>query len=65
MSVANARGEKISPGQIGKALEIPAAGGEVDCSVGTDIEFTDVGETNEAYKEQEVNGGKYAVIKVH
>jgi len=65
MSVANAPGEKILSGQLGKALQILEAGGEIDYSGATDVEFSEVGETNGAYKEQEVVDGKYVVVKIH
>ncbi|UCE30437.1 MAG: ABC transporter substrate-binding protein, partial [Burkholderiales bacterium] len=65
MSVANAPGEKILPGELGKALKILADGGEVDYQGATDVELTDVGEAAGSYKELEVKAGKFALIKVH
>ena len=37
MDVANAPGEKINPGELGKALEILAAGGEIDYVGASDV----------------------------
>ncbi len=65
MAVANAPGEKILPGELGKALKILAAGGEIDYVGATDVEFNAIGETNGSYKEQEIKDGKYMVIRLH
>ena len=65
MSVANAPGKEIGPGELTKALKILAAGGEVNYQGATNVEFTDVGEVFGSYKELEVGGGKWNTIKVH
>ena len=65
MSVANAPGKEIGPGDLGKALKILAAGGEVNYQGATNVEFTDVGEVFGSYKELEVGGGKWNTIKIH
>jgi branched-chain amino acid transport system substrate-binding protein len=65
MSVANAPGKEIGPGELGKALKILAAGGEVNYQGATNVEFTDVGEVFGSYKELEIGGGKWNTIKVH
>jgi len=65
MSVANAPGKEIGPGELAKALKILAAGGEVNYQGATNVEFTDVGEVFGSYKELEVGGGKWNTIKVH
>jgi len=65
MSVANAPGKEIGPGELGKALKILAAGGEVNYQGATNVEFTDVGEVFGSYKELEVGGGKWNTIKIH
>ena len=63
--VANAPGKKIGPGELGKALKIIAAGGDVDYQGATNVEFNDVGEVFGSYKELEVGGGKWNTVKVH
>jgi len=62
MAVANGPGEEILPGELAKGLEILAAGGEIDYVGATNVELTDVGETNGSYKEQEVKGGEFSVV---
>jgi len=65
MMVANAPGKKIGPGELGKALKIIAAGGDVDYQGATSVEFNDVGEVFGSYKELEIGGGKWNTVKVH
>lgn len=65
MNVANAPGEEIGPGELGKALKILADGGEVNYQGATSIELDEVGETKGSYKELEVEGGKFKTINVH
>jgi len=62
MAVANGPGEEILPGELAKGLEILAAGGDIDYVGATNVELTDVGETNGSYKEQEVKGGEFSVV---
>ena len=64
MSVANAPGEKILPGELVKALEILKSGGEVDYEGASNVTFTDVGEAAGSYKELEVKGGKFETVKI-
>ncbi|MEM7303238.1 MAG: ABC transporter substrate-binding protein [Pseudomonadota bacterium] len=64
MEVANAPGEKIKPGEIGKALKILAEGGQVNYEGATGVEFNEVGEVFGSYKELEVKGGEFATIKI-
>ena len=64
MDVANAPGEKIMPGELAKALEILAGGGEIDYVGATNVEFTDVGEAVGSYKELEVDGGAFVTKSV-
>ena len=52
MMVANAPGEKIQSGELAKALEILAAGGDVDLVGATDVELIGPGEA----------AGNYAVV---
>ena len=44
MSVANAPGERILPRQLGKALEIIAAGGDVNYEGASLVELDDAGD---------------------
>ncbi len=64
--VANAPGELILPGDLAKALEILAAGGEVNYEGATGVEFDEAGDPPGSYLVMEVEGGKFvqkAVIK--
>ncbi len=56
-TVANAPGEKIYPGELAKALQILADGGEVDYEGATAVELIDGGETAGAYREIVIEGG--------
>ncbi|MEL6967446.1 MAG: branched-chain amino acid ABC transporter substrate-binding protein, partial [Pseudomonadota bacterium] len=64
MDVANAPGTKIMPGELGKALEILANGGEIDYEGASNVTFTPVGEATGSFKELEVKDGKFVTIKV-
>ncbi|MEL6751543.1 MAG: ABC transporter substrate-binding protein [Pseudomonadota bacterium] len=64
MNVANAPGEKIYPGEIAKALEIIAGGGEVDYEGASNVTFTEVGEASGSFKELEVKEGKFETVKI-
>ncbi len=55
--VANAPGEKIYPGELGKALEILAAGGDIDYEGASSVELIGPGEAAGTYREVEVKGG--------
>ncbi len=54
MDVANAPGEKIYPGDLGKALEILADGGEVDYVGASNVELIGAGESAGNYREIEI-----------
>ena len=64
MGVANAPGDKIYPGELGKALKILKDGGEVNYEGATNVEFSDVGEASGSYKELEIGGGKFNTIQI-
>ncbi|QGX98568.1 branched-chain amino acid ABC transporter substrate-binding protein [Roseovarius faecimaris] len=51
MDVANAPGEQIMPGELGKALEILANGGEIDYVGATAVEMLDGGDAAGGYRE--------------
>ena len=59
MEVANAPGEPIGPGELGKGLQILADGGDVDYVGASAVELTDVGEAAGSYAVMEVEGGAF------
>jgi len=63
MSVANAPGKKIYPGQLKKALDLLAKGKAVNYEGATAVEFTDVGEAFGSFLEKEIKGGKFKTKK--
>ena len=63
MEVANAPGEPINPGELGKALEILAAGGDIDYQGATGVELIGPGESAGSYREIEVKDGMNATVK--
>ncbi len=63
LDVANGPGEPINPGELGKALEILAAGGEIDYQGATGVELIGPGESAGSYREVEVKGGKIETVK--
>ena len=65
MGVANAPGEQIGPGELGKALKLIAAGKAVNYQGATNVELNAVGDPSGTYKEYEVKGGEFTVVKVH
>ncbi len=65
LAVANAPGEQILPGELGKALQILADGGEIDYQGATNVELIGPGEAAGSYKELEVMDGAFKTIKVH
>lgn len=62
--VANAPGTKIYPGEIKKALEILASGGDVDYVGATNIEFNDIGEVFGTYRQLEIKDDQFSLVKV-
>ncbi len=60
--VANAPGEKINPGELGKALEILAEGGEIDYEGATGVNLIGPGESAGSYREIEVKDGKNTTV---
>ncbi len=63
MSVANAPGTKIYPGQLKKALDLLAKGKAVNYEGATGVEFTNVGEAFGSFLEKEIKGGKFKTKK--
>ncbi len=65
MKVANAPGEKIYPGELAKALQILADGGEIDYVGGTAVELIGSGESAGSFRETEVKDGKFETVQYH
>ncbi len=63
MDVANAPGEQILPGELAKALEIIAGGGEVDYVGATAVELIGGGESAGNYREILVDNQKNTTAK--
>ncbi|MDN5787276.1 ABC transporter substrate-binding protein [Pseudorhodobacter sp.] len=59
MEIANAPGEKIEPGQLGHALELIAAGTDIDYDGATAVELIGSGESAGNYREYTVKDGKF------
>ena len=59
MSVANAPGKKIYPGELKKGLDLLAKGKAIDYEGATAVKFTDVGEHVGNFIEKEIKGGKF------
>ncbi len=62
LSVANAPGELIYPGQLGKALEILASGGEIDYVGASNVELIGPGEAAGTYRYYEVKDGGFETV---
>lgn len=60
--VANAPGEKILPGELGKALDILAGGGDIDYVGASNIELIGQGENSGTYREIEIKDGKVETV---
>ncbi len=65
MDVANAPGEKILAGELGKALKILKDGGDVDYQGATNVELIGPGEAAGTYEEYVVKDGKFTTVKYH
>ena len=63
MDVANAPGEKINPGELGKAIEILAAGGDVDYVGASDVELIGPGESAGSFQEVVVKNKKITPVQ--
>ena len=62
IAVANAPGEQIFPGELAKALEILAAGEDVDYVGASDVELIGPGESAGKYREYAVDGGEFMTV---
>jgi len=63
LNVANAPGEPILPGELGRAIEILADGGEVDYVGATNVELIGPGEAAGTYREYTITGGDYETVQ--
>ena len=62
-SVANGPGTVIHPGELSSALELLAAGEEIDYAGATDVEFNAFGDAYGSFLEQEVIDGAFVTIQ--
>jgi branched-chain amino acid transport system substrate-binding protein len=62
LDVANAPGEKIMPGELAKALDLIAAGTDIDYEGASAVELIGPGESAGRYRQFEVKGGKYETV---
>jgi branched-chain amino acid transport system substrate-binding protein len=60
MDIANAPGEKINPGELGKALELIAAGTDIDYVGATAVEMVGNGESGGSFREYTIKDGAVA-----
>ena len=58
MDVANAPGEPILPGELGRGLELIAAGEDIDYIGASAVELVGAGESAGNYREIEIEGGE-------
>jgi branched-chain amino acid transport system substrate-binding protein len=63
MDVANAPGTKIYPGELKKGLDLLAKGKKINYEGATGVTFTNVGEAEGSFLEQEIKGGKFKTKK--
>ena len=63
MDVANAPGTKIYPGELKKGLDLLAEGKKINYEGATGVMFTDVGEAEGSFLEQEIKDGKFKTKK--
>ena len=62
MDLANAPGEPILPGELGKALELIAAGTDIDYIGATAVELVDAGESAGNYREYSITDGAITTV---
>ncbi|NAZ36911.1 ABC transporter substrate-binding protein [Rubellimicrobium sp. CFH 75288] len=63
MDLANAPGEQIFPGQLARALELIAAGEEIDYEGATAVELIGPGESAGNYREVEFRDGEIVTVR--
>jgi branched-chain amino acid transport system substrate-binding protein len=62
MDLANAPGEPILPGELAKALELIAAGTDIDYVGASAVELVGAGESAGAYRQYEIKDGKIETV---
>ena len=62
MDVANAPGEQIFPGELAKAIEILAGGGDIDYVGASAVELIGAGESAGSFREIVIEGGKVTTV---
>lgn len=62
MTVANAPGEKILPGELAKGLEILAGGGDIDYVGASNVELIGAGESAGNYREIEIKDEQLTTV---
>ena len=62
MEVANAPGEKIYPGELAKALDLIAAGKDIDYVGASAVELVGGGESSGSFREIVMEGGKVTTV---
>ena len=62
MGVANAPGEKIFPGELGKAMKLLSEGKDIDYVGASAVELVGGGESAGNYAEIEIKGGKNVTV---
>ncbi len=63
MEIANGPGEKILPGELGKGLELLAAGQDIDYDGASSVELIGAGESAGTFREIEIKDGKIETVK--
>ena len=63
MDIANAPGVEIFPGELGKALDLIAAGTDIDYVGATAVDRIGPGESAGNYREIEIKGGKIETVR--
>lgn len=63
MDVANAPGEEIFPGELAKALQILADGGEIDYVGAAAVELIGPGESSGSYRQVVIEGGMMTTVQ--
>ncbi|SLN40509.1 hypothetical protein AQS8620_01534 [Aquimixticola soesokkakensis] len=64
MAVANAPGEPILPGELGKAIEILKSGGDIDYVGATNVELIGAGEAAGSYRYYTITDGDFETVEI-